>query len=340
VEATCIVPYSDAVLTYCQGFDHALEPWPELPLSNDPEINWWEHLIKENHHGAHLLDHLKACLPQLSLPQVVGVSRSDLYRRTVLRGETLCSAEYAAIGDQPRWLQPECLSLWLAPHPCGAIPVLHTPCWSDFELLVRALAHRGEPAALATGVHAQAVSGLIHWDLIRSFGRDSRARLILLHEAPYGSVDALHVPGGLDDQNWLAASTTLRLEHELTHLATKRLVGQMRLNLFDELVADCMGMVAALGRFDAQLFARCLGIPESRKPIADGRWRCYTHELNHADLVVVVDLLLIRARELEGLLQEHKALLAAENSMKLLRLLTKQDLLRPFTLGQEEIYGV
>lgn len=58
---------------------------------------------------------------------------------------------------------------------------------------------------------------------------------------------AQHVPGLPSNQSWLKASTVLRLEHELTHLATKRLLGEMRLNLLDELVADCMGMVAALG---------------------------------------------------------------------------------------------
>jgi hypothetical protein len=50
--------------------------------------------------------------------------------------------------------------------------------------MVRALAHRGEPVAIANGVHAQAISGLIHWGLIPQFGSQSRACLIVLHQAP------------------------------------------------------------------------------------------------------------------------------------------------------------
>jgi hypothetical protein len=146
------------------------------------------------------------------------------------------------------------------------MPVLSTPNWPDFCLLVNALAHRCEPAALAQGVHAHAVGGLIHWGLIRRFGPTSRARLILVHEAPYGSVVASEVPGCPDAESWQQASTTLRLEHELTHLATKCLLGKMRLNLLDELIADCMGMVAALGLFDAQLFGRCLGLDPHGDP--------------------------------------------------------------------------
>ena len=107
---------------------------------------------------------------------------------------------------------------------------------------------------MADGVHAQTISGLIHWGLINQFGRQSRARLIVLHQAPYGSVAARELPaqlGELGEEAWLAASSKLRLEHELTHLATQRLLGEMRLNLLDELIADCMGMVAALGCFNA-----------------------------------------------------------------------------------------
>ena len=63
-------------------------------------------------------------------------------------------------------------------------------CWHDFVQLVRALAHLGEPVALPDGVHAQAISGLIHLGLIHRFGSQSRAQLIVLHQAPYGSVPA------------------------------------------------------------------------------------------------------------------------------------------------------
>ena len=54
----------------------------------------------------------------------------------------------------------------------------------------------------------------------------------------------------------------------------------LRLNLLDELVADCMGMVAALGHFDADLIDRCLVIDtdNANQPIANGHWLSYTRE--------------------------------------------------------------
>ena len=314
--------------SYCEGFAKAAQPWPAFPLAEDPELAWWtNHAVDAVHgvsQGSPVLDLLQSGLPQLLLPQQSGVSTSDLYKTLVLRGDSVDQASIAGVGASPQWVCPEALRLWIAPHPCGAMPVVQTPSWTDFVQLVRALAHRGEPVVLADGVHAQAVSGLIHWGLIRAFGRQSRARLVVLHEAPYGSVPASDVPGGLTEADWLQASTTLRLEHELTHLATKRLLGEMRLNLLDELIADCMGMVAALGGFNAELFGRCLGI---RSP--SGRWTTYTKGLSQTDARQALDLVMLRANELEQRLDQRPELLLREQRMERLKWLCQQRLDRP-----------
>jgi hypothetical protein len=274
--------------------------------------------------GQRVLELLHSGLPQLLLPQQSGISSSDLYKALVLRGESVDQALIAGVDAVPQWHDPEALRFWIAPHPCGAMPVVQTPCWADFVQLVRALAHRCEPVALADGVHAQAVSGLIHWGLIHTFGRQSRARLIVLHDAPYGSVPASDVPGDLTEPDWLQASSSLRLEHELTHLATKRLLGDMRLNLLDELIADCMGMVSALGKFHAELFGRCLGIRS-----ASGRWTTYTRDSSETDAHQALDLVMLRARELEHHLDHRPELLLREQAMKRLQWLCQQRLDRP-----------
>ncbi len=319
-----------ALADYCQGFQPATEPWPPLPLADDITISWWRQLIEAAPggvmQGGELLEALQPVLPQLRLPQVPGISRSDLYRRLVLRGEQASAEELAAAGPEPQWQEIGSLELWLAPHPCGTMPVLHTPNGADFLLLVRALAHRCEPVGLADGVHAHAVSGFIHWGLIRQFGPQSRARLILLHEAPYGSVGASEVSGCPGEALWLEASTALRLEHELTHLATKRLLGEMRLNLLDELIADGMGMVAALGRFDARLFGRCLGLDQVGQPQPAGRWNSYVGGLSAVDAQQALALTQQRAQELETLLARQPHLLLPERSMERLHWLCQQRL--------------
>ena len=120
--------------------------------------------------------------------------------------------------------------------------------------------------------------------------------------------------------------TALRLEHELTHLATKRLLGEMRLNLLDELVADCMGMVAALGLFDAQLFGLCLGLDPNGAPLPAGRWRTYVPDLDAGDAHQALRLVMERARELQALLQADPDLLRPESAMARLHWLCQQRL--------------
>ena len=324
------LPMSDDFIGYCQGFARSSEDWPPLPLKEPPELAWWQELVSRSaigaQNGVEILTSLKSPLPQLLLPQVDGIGHSELYKTMVLRGEASIGRNLSSAGPEVCWHEAEALTCWIARHPCGSMPVLQTPNWHDFVQLVRALAHRGEPVALADGVHAQAVSGLIHWGLIRRFGRQSRAQLIVLHQAPYGSVPAEQVPGGLEDCEWLAVSTRLRLEHELTHLATKRLLGEMRLNLLDELIADCMGMIAALGRFDANLFGRCLGIDAQ-----EGRWITYTRELSNLQAHNALALVMARSFELEQMLTEHPQLLRPECSMERLQWLCRQRLDQPIS---------
>jgi hypothetical protein len=100
----------------------------------------------------------------------------------------------------------------------------------------------------------------------------------------------------------------------------------MRLNLLDELVADCMGMVLALGRFDARLFGRCLGVDEHDQPVPNGRWLNYTGELSDADTRAAIVLVMARAHELEASLQQQPALLEPAQAMVRLQWLCQQRL--------------
>lgn len=324
--------------TYCTGFSRAYQPWPVLPLDDESEMKWWREfaagVAKNEYRGHRLLLELARFLPQLSLPQVEGISRSHLYKQLVLQGNDVSMLSPERVGVSPAWRSPEEVRFWIAPHPCGAVPVLATSDRQDFLQLVRALAYRAEPISLAEGLHAQAVSGLIHWGIISMFGMHNRTRLVLLHDSPYGSVSAHEVPGMLTPSDWLKASTTLRLEHELTHLAVKRLLGEMRLNLLDELIADCMGMLAALGFFDARLFHRCLGLDDE-----SGRWSTYVNGLSAEQRRTVVSMVMIRADELQLVLGNHLWLCSPAQAMTRLHWLCQQRLDQPIGQPPKTLQG-
>jgi hypothetical protein len=129
-------------------------------------LEWWRDLLA-NRQPSILLVQLQQQFPQLLLQQVPDVRQSEYYKALVLRGKRI---EPDQLIVSPSWDCPQQLQLSIAEHPCGGVPVLRTPSWTDLHRLVFALAHRCEPIPLANSVHAQAVSGLIHWGLSADLG--------------------------------------------------------------------------------------------------------------------------------------------------------------------------
>lgn len=191
---------SIALQRYLEGFTCA---WNLHPTILDPTIGWWRSLpCKKNQiRDWSLLCH---ALPQLRLPQEICISHSTLYREFVLMARNydnnqLCEAD--------KCINVEALCFQVVWHPYLMIPVFTTPHRHDFEWLVRALAFRYEPVTIDPAVHAQAISGLIHWGIIRSIGSNAQASLFLLHDSPYSTVPADEVPGQLTQKQWLQASS-------------------------------------------------------------------------------------------------------------------------------------
>ena len=122
----------------------------------------------------------------------------------------------------------------------------------------------------------------------------------MLSEGPYSGVPAAEL--GLEHDAWVALSHTIRLEHEYTHYFTRRVLGSMRNNLLDELVADAMGLLAATGRFESAWFLRFLGLEAYPAYREGGRLQNYRGEPPLSDgafrglMVLVVDA----ARHLEA----------------------------------------
>lgn len=120
----------------------------------------------------------------------------------------------------------------------------------------------------------------------------------------------------------VASFVPLRLEHELTHLTTKLKLGQMRINLLDELIADTMGQLVALGGFSADLFSRCL----------NRRWRSYVSGLTSEESEQVLLFVKLRAYELESALIEwHGSVAMSDTRIQLLPWLCRLRLDQPIT---------
>ena len=309
---------------YCRRFKDADARWPDLPIAADARDRWWETWL-EGREASGCWNDLRLLLPQLYLQPGVDVHSSDAYQRLVMRGE---SAQPDDLERAPVLRDPSGTTMSIAQHPTGAVPVLCFRHHEDFVLAVRCLAHRCEAVPVQPTVHAQAISGLIHWGLIRELGMQTRCQILLLHRAPYASLAAETIPGHPETDHWLELSQTWRLEHELTHIACRRLVGEMRINLYDEIVADAMGMTKALGYFNADLFRRGLGLSSEGIPAAEARAHVYASTLDPSEHQQAFRLALERADELQRLLDQQRW---PGHSMALLSRLVLGQLTQPLT---------
>ena len=310
---------------YARPFVGAASPWPDLPLPPTERELWWQDWISKDP-PADLWSALRRHFPQLLIAPRSDAHLSEQYRRLVLRGRRPTDED---LEQAPSLMDPEGLRLSIEQQPCGAVPVLDVVNRDDFDLLLHCLAYRCEPVALPPSVHAQAIDGLIHWGLIREVNRSTRCQLLILHQAPYSSLSASCLPVEMDQQRWLEASRSWRLEHELAHLACQRLLGEMRINLYDELIADAVGMLAALDRFDADLFRQGLGLSTTGQLLPGGRALTYVGPLHPDDHSRAYQSVLARAHELEALLARG---LVPTEPLSLLRCLGCQRLdqvLRP-----------
>ncbi len=128
--------------------------------------------------------------------------------------------------------------------------------------------------------------------------------LVVLSCGPYSGVsvsrvNALLAESGrrmLSEEEWLTSSIYIRKYHELTHFVCRKLYPDKVDAVWDELVADAVGLYAAFGEYRRDLEELFLGITDCR--YTGGRLENYTAEgadLDH--LAVAADTIL---REFEA----------------------------------------
>ena len=100
------------------------------------------------------------------------------------------------------------------------------------------------------------------WSLERARFIKERANytdaLIVLSTGAYSALSAKRA--GFSQEEWLGLSFKIREYHECTHFMCRRFYREKIDVIYDEVVADAVGILAALGRYDIDLAKRVLGI--------------------------------------------------------------------------------
>ncbi len=250
-----------------------------FPMLDERFVETWAAYAEEAEQAG-VFETLRRKLIQLRFPIEAGISQTDTYCAATRKGAWEVTAEIAGI--QPR--RPEDMRLWLYPTPVGHVPVVLVPDRTDFVQIIQAVTRKNEPIDIPTSMGACMLAGYNNWDRIRRIKADWQARhpfptasawqhefkqiipqkaryqdrFILLSNGAYSAVPAEAL--GLSEEAWREASLMIRLEHECTHYFTRRVLGGMHNALFDELLCDYMGLIAATGRFRVDWFLHFMGL--------------------------------------------------------------------------------
>ncbi|BAB73731.1 DUF7005 family protein [Anabaena sp. FACHB-709] len=312
----------------------------QFPLSPELHIEAWEkYAVTAKMIGAFAV--LKQKLVQLQFPIQKGISQTEAYRKATRKGvSTNGMLEASGLVLQ----QPQKLQLILHQSLAGTIPVLLTENREDFVSLVQALTKHNEPQPIPQSMGACIVRGFNNWDRIRQYRQKWEVehfasnwntefqRLILqkhlyqdtfiiLSNIPYSNISAEEI--GLKASQWQKLSLTIRLEHECTHYLTYRLFNSMRNNIFDELIADYRGIIAATGYYQANWFLRFLGLESFPQYREGGRLQNYRGKPPLSDGAFVILQALVKAAA-ENLQRFHAqyAQKLTDTNMQILMLIT------------------
>lgn len=266
----------DELITYTEN-KFTSKDKTQLPLRNhDNSIKTWEKYYQESQEIG-CFNTLKKYLVQLQFPVQRGISKTENYRNTTLKGKQKLGEESLVLN------QPNHLTLELYENEMiGKIPIILVPNNDDFNTFICALSNKNEPKKLPESMGALFINGLNNWDRIHTlketwlqkypFGNWNekfrkeilpnpqlfKDKLFVLSTKDYSGVKSSEV--GVLEKKWKNSSFIIRREHECAHLFTLQKYGCMANNIHDEIIADYAGITKVLGQFNKEWFLHFMGL--------------------------------------------------------------------------------
>ena len=216
---------------------------------------------------------------QMYLEPAEGMSESEVYKDIVLRGKKPAQAKagipagfHGSAGDR----------MFTVKTPAGTPEIIYLADRSDFERIIRILADRCENTAVPPTMGACTIFGITNWRKIEKHKRDFKKNggsdfgwihefrtftsedrnfqdtLIIVSRGGYSGITAEQA--GFEEQQWIEYSLRIRAYHECTHFVCRNLYPDTVDVLWDEILADCIGLCAAFGTYDIRLARMFLGI--------------------------------------------------------------------------------
>lgn len=246
----------------------------------------------------HILYTLAKRYPQVYLPIEEGISKSEEYKETCLRGEQSKRELLFSFNPKDKLETVNTIA--------GDVEILTMYDRLDFEHIIKAIAYRGEPEDIPSSTGAMALFGLNNWEKVRAGLDNYKDSFIILSAGRYSNVsneDIKKVTNNelsLSDEEWIEKSIIIRKYHELTHFVMRKLYPEDIKPIRDELIADCIGLICAFNELDPRLLKLFLGL-ENNTYRKGGRLENYKgfDENNITDVLSLIDNIVLALAKYE-----------------------------------------
>lgn len=224
---------------------------------------------------------------QLYLNPEEGKSKSEEYKRIVCSGGLPDGFKEAPDVYPKGFTESGGNRLFTVQTPAGSVEAVQIQERADFERLIQILVHKCEPVHIPATMGACTVIGLTNWRKIEAHKKEFLEKgnpeflwnaefsaftakksnykdsLIIVSSGAYSAVSASEF--SLEEKSWKEASVRIRLYHECAHFVCRSFFPEKKHAIWDELLADCIGLCAAFGDYNRRYALTFLGVTTDEK---------------------------------------------------------------------------
>lgn len=221
----------------------------------------------------HLIGKLAQEYNQLYLPIKKGISETSEYKAVVLKGHAPLNYDLDFTLDEKDLYQ-------VVNTEYGEVKYIYLYNRQDFEKAVRKLAHKCEPVEIPKTMGSIVIRGVNNWRKIElhkhehesmgnsdwstefkrftSVKKNYQDTIIVISDGCYSNLSYEYT--NFNEEQWKDISIDIRKYHEFTHFICMNKYWRLKQPLFDEVLADCMGISFAIGYYDKELACKCIGV--------------------------------------------------------------------------------
>ena len=166
--------------------------------------------------------------------------------------------------------------------PAGMVDILFLQERSDFERFVQVMVYSCEPAAVASKIESAEILGVTNWrkienhmndylsnggsnlswrDELRKFTNNKKNyqdTILVIGSGGYCGLTAEEA--GFEKDTWEEISVKIKIYSSCTRYIVRKLFSDYKDIIWEEMLADCAGLLYATGRYDVSLAKKFFGV--------------------------------------------------------------------------------